>query len=62
MGIILFVYNNHSNLPGALYSLKNFKCMATASNHQSPRKVIYLILKCKEKKKEENDHKKIVTL
>ena len=29
------VYNNHSGLPGILYSLKTFKCIFTAANHQA---------------------------
>ena len=29
------VYNNHSNLPDALYSLKGFKCMFAVANHQA---------------------------
>ena len=28
-------YNNHSSLPGMLYSLKSFKCTLTATNHQA---------------------------
>lgn len=27
-------YNNHSSLPDMLYSLKSFKCMFSATNHQ----------------------------
>ena len=29
------VYFNHNNLPGAPYSLKSFKCIFTAANHQA---------------------------
>lgn len=29
------VYNNHSSLVGALYSLKSFKCVFSAANHQA---------------------------
>ena len=28
-------YNNHNSLPGMLYSLKSFKCMFAAPNHQT---------------------------
>jgi len=28
------VYNNPNSLPGALYSLKSFKCMLAAANQQ----------------------------
>ena len=28
-------YNNHSSLPGVLYTLKSFKCMLVATNHQA---------------------------
>lgn len=29
------LYSNHNNLPDALYSLKSFKCMFVATNHQA---------------------------
>ena len=28
-------YNNHSSLPGVLFSLKSFKCIFTAANYQA---------------------------
>lgn len=28
-------YRNHNNLPGVLYSLKDFKCMFAAPDHQA---------------------------
>jgi len=47
-------YNNHSSLPEALYSLKSFKFMFTATSHHANNVSENIMLEMEQKKKMTN--------